>query len=102
MPSFPNDLLHVIAQIDDPETLAALANDLFTPAEIETLNERWAIVKALAAGASQRDVAESVGVSITTVSRGSRQLKYGAGGFERALELAGRVGGADRAGEGKS
>ncbi len=88
MPTIHNDLLYVIAQIDDPKALAAVAADLFTPAEIDTINERWRIVKALAQGASQRSVAESVGVSITTVSRGSRQLKYGAGGFEKALAVA--------------
>ena len=64
-----------------------LLDDLLTPAEVEALGERWAIVKLLSAGHSQRKVRDEVGVSITTVSRGSRQLKYGTGGFAHALSL---------------
>ena len=49
------------------------------------MSERWHIVKRLRAGATQREVAAELGVSVTTVSRGARQLKYGTGGFEVAL-----------------
>lgn len=90
-PKIPHDLLRVLAQIDDVRVLADFAQDLLTPAEIETLTERWNIVKALAAGNTQRHVAESLGASITTVSRGSRQLRYGVGGFQKALDLAAKL-----------
>lgn len=66
--------------------------DLLTPAEIETLGERWEIIKQLANGKSQRSISESVGASVTTVSRGNRQLKYGEGGFQRALEQLAVIG----------
>ena len=67
-----------------------MLSDLLTPAEIEALSERWQIVQRLLAGQSQREVAAELGVSITTVSRGSRQLKYGVGGIETARRALGR------------
>lgn len=85
-PTLPPDLLEVFASLDDPAAVASLLEDILTPAETDALRERWAIVKLLAAGRSQRAVRDEVGVSITTVSRGSRQLKYGGGGFALAFD----------------
>ena len=84
-PQVPDDLLGVLVELTDPSAVAALLEDLLTPGEIEAVSERWHIVKRLRAGATQREVAAELGVSVTTVSRGARQLKYGTGGFEVAL-----------------
>jgi TrpR-related protein YerC/YecD len=91
----PRDLLEVIASLDNPADLHRLFSDLLTPAEIESVKERWAIVKCLAAGESQRTVRDRLGVSVTTVSRGNRQLKYGHGGFMLAFESLQRLGRTD-------
>jgi Trp operon repressor len=77
--------VQALAALTAPAELAALLEDLLTPAETEALGERWEIVKRLRAGATQREVATELGVSVTTVSRGARQLRYGTGGFEAAL-----------------
>jgi TrpR family trp operon transcriptional repressor len=50
---------------------------LFTPAEIVEIGERIALLKQLKQGKTQRDIAADLGISVTTVSRGSRVLKYG-------------------------
>jgi Trp operon repressor len=94
-PALPQDLLDVIAHLHDPAQIAQLLQDLLTPAETGALAERWGIVKLLAAGNSQRAVRDEVGVSITTVSRGSRQLRYGSGGFGLAFDTLGVLGLAD-------
>ena len=92
-PRLPTELLGVLASIDDVPTLSKVLTDLLTEAEVDAIRERWAIVKLLDAGKSQRQVRDRLGVSVTTVNRGNRQLKYGAGGFrialDRAAELAG-------------
>ncbi len=85
-PKLPNDLLAVIAHLERPAELQRLFEDLFTPAELDAVCERWAIVNRLAAGESQRHIRDAVGASVSTVSRGSRQLKYGSGGFALAFE----------------
>lgn len=84
-PTLPADLLRVIAAMNAAD-LARLFEDLLTDSERGLLAERWAIVCHLVAGESQRAVRDLVGAGVSTVNRGARQLKYGAGGFERAFE----------------
>ncbi len=81
------DLAAVLAKLDDPESIERFLHDLLTPAEIQALTERWAIVRMLAAGMTQREVALALDVSVTTVTRGNRQLQHGAGGFTHAITL---------------
>jgi TrpR-related protein YerC/YecD len=90
-PRLPHDFLATLARLDSVEEIGRLLNDLLTPGEIEALNERWDILRLLTEGRSQRDVSAQLGVSITTVSRGSRQLKYGTGGFQRAFDALHRA-----------
>lgn len=84
-PTLPTNLLCIIAAMDQAD-LARLFEDLLTDSERGLLAERWAIVCHLVAGESQRAVRDLVGAGVSTVNRGARQLKYGAGGFERAFE----------------
>ena len=91
-PELHSEILEILAAMDRSEDVRRFLMDLLTPSEVESLSERWAIVRALAEGKTQRSVRDELGVSVTTVSRGSRQLKYGEGGFELALNLLeGRV-----------
>lgn len=60
--------------------------DLFTPQEIDALAERWQLIQLLAKGVPQREIAELLNVSISTVTRGSRALQYGSGGFLHFLK----------------
>ena len=82
-PNLPKDLLDVLSDMESARELRPVLLDLLTPGEVEALCERWAIVKLLAQGLSQRDVAQKLGASVTTVSRGSRQMKYGARRFRK-------------------
>ena len=82
----------VLAALDDELVMSRFLRDIFTPSEVEAIGERWGIVKLLAAGASQRTVRDALGVSIGTVSRGARQLKYGEDGFAAAFDVLGELG----------
>lgn len=90
--SLPEDLLHVIAALDEPEALTQLFSDLLSPSEIRSVRERWAIVTQLAHGKTQREVRSTVGVAIATVSRGAQQLRYGSGGFRLAFRTLAALG----------
>ncbi len=57
-------------------SLDGFLEDILSPQEIETLDERIKIMHALASGKTQREIAEELELSITTVSRGSRILQY--------------------------
>ena len=49
--------------------------ELLTNSEIETLSKRWRILEMLKEGATQRDIAKELQVSLCKVTRGSRILK---------------------------
>ncbi len=78
------DVLQLIAH--DKKLSKEFFIDLLTPAEYRGLGKRWQIVKQLAKKVPQRKVAMNLGVSIATVTRGSRELLNKQGGFWQALE----------------
>lgn len=63
-------------QIKKKEDLKYSLEDLLTPNEIVDLWDRIALLKMLKKWISQRKVAEKLEISITTVSRWSRLLKF--------------------------
>ena len=69
---------NIIAELKrHKDDLDGFLEDMLTPQEIEALDERIKIMHALVAGKTQRQIAEELELSITTVSRGSRILQYG-------------------------
>lgn len=60
--------------------------DLLSPAEYKDLAVRLQIVKQLQKGVSQRDIAKALHVSISTVTRGSREMLNKKGGFTEILK----------------
>lgn len=69
---------NIIAEIKHHSAdLDGFLEDILSPQEIETIDERLKIMHALVAGKTQREIAEELELSITTVSRGSRILQYG-------------------------
>lgn len=63
--------------------MEALLNDLMTPQEIMEIVERIQLLRELKAGKTQRAIAEEMGISVTTVNRGSRVLQFGTGVIEK-------------------
>ena len=60
--------------------------DLCTPADLEALVDRWAVVKYLQDGLPYRKIHEITGVSVTTIGRVARFLIAGNGGYQTALK----------------
>lgn len=61
-------------------------NDLCTPAELEALVDRWAVVTYLQEGLPYRKIHDLTGVSVTTIGRVARFLAAGNGGYRTALK----------------
>jgi TrpR family transcriptional regulator, trp operon repressor len=80
------DLYRLFASIESPEEAKLLLEDILTPQELESVAERWQEIQLLAKGMTQRDVAKKLGVSISKVTRGSRMLQFGSGGFAHFLK----------------
>lgn len=88
---FVKELAKVITLIDDQKLAEAFLRNILTPADLEEISVRLQIFKLLFKGIPQREVAEKLGVSIGTVSRGSRELKYGEPGVKVILGKNGNL-----------
>lgn len=84
------DLLEVLARLDDKDTLFRLLEDLFTIREIRESSQRLSVARMLADGRSYAKIEEATGASATTIARVSKCLSYGAGGYEAALAVLGQ------------
>jgi len=82
-------LVAALAALDDGESLRRFLLDLCTPAELEALADRWAVVPELAAGRAYREIHDRTGVSVTTIGRVARCLALGAGGYREAASRLG-------------
>ncbi|PIQ79075.1 transcriptional regulator [Candidatus Peregrinibacteria bacterium CG11_big_fil_rev_8_21_14_0_20_41_10] len=75
------NLAEFFAKIPDVKTAEAVLPNIFTPSELVELEQRLRIFEMLNANMPQRKIASKLGVSIGTVSRGSRVLKYEASDY---------------------
>jgi len=80
------ELAEVLVSIKKGAVAESFLHNILTPSELEEISVRLQIVKLLMEGVAQRDVAKKLGVSMGTVSRGSRELKYGTDGFKKVLQ----------------
>jgi TrpR-related protein YerC/YecD len=55
--------------------------DLCTPAELQAMADRWAVVELLERGMPYREIHKQTGVSVTTIGRVARYLVAGNGGY---------------------
>ena len=90
MQSFHSDntdrLYKAISLMKTPEEVAALLEDLCTINEIVDMAQRLSAAKKLTEGANYKDIAKDVGISTATISRVSRCINYGTGGYSIALD----------------
>ena len=84
---YGNELEDLLAKCSrDKKLLHEFLFDILSPKEYKDLAVRWQIVKKLAKGEPQRKIVKSLKVSMTTVTRGSRELMNKKGGFKTALD----------------
>jgi TrpR-related protein YerC/YecD len=79
-------LYRAILSLRTEEECEQFLSDLCTPAELEALVDRWAVVKHLQDGLPYRKIHELTGVSVTTIGRVARFLTAGNGGYQTALK----------------
>jgi TrpR family trp operon transcriptional repressor len=94
MPKIPprhyKELCQLLSSIDSEKEADLLIQDLFTPQEVGVLSERWQLIQLLAKGVTQREIADTLNVSISTVTRGSRAIQASTGGFMHFLKKLGK------------
>jgi len=84
-PKHLQDLYRLFAAVETPREAQKLLSDILTPQELASVAERWQLIQELARGTPQRTIAQKLSVSISKITRGSRMLQYGSGGFRYFL-----------------
>jgi len=83
---YVEQLAELITKLKSPELAKAFLQNILTPSDLDEISVRLQVFKLLHKGLPQREVAKSLGVSIGTVSRGAREMKYGEAGIKVILD----------------
>ena len=78
---YERDLFQSVVALRTAAEARAFLRDLCTPAELEAMADRWAVVAELRRGLPYRKIHEKTGVSVTTIGRVARCLLDGQGGY---------------------
>ena len=81
-----NRLFDVILHLEDREECYRFFEDICTIKELQDLAQRMDVAVLLSKGENYQAIAQTVGVSTATISRVSKCLNYGSGGYRHAIE----------------
>ena len=82
-------LITALMTMRTPEECRAFLKDLCTPAELQAMADRWAVVEALQQDLPYREIHRLTGVSLTTIGRVARYMADGNGGYALAVDRLG-------------
>lgn len=82
-------LFQAVLTLHSIEECRDFFRDLCTPAELQALADRWAVVGLLQQGRPYREIHRLTGVSVTTIGRVARYLAAGNGGYALAARRLG-------------
>ena len=77
---------NAILSLKNVKECEAFFNDVCTIQELEALAQRMDVAIRLKQGESYIDINKNTGASTATISRVSKYLNYGAGGYETVIE----------------
>ena len=81
-------LCTAILALRSVEECRSFFRDLCTPAELQAMADRWAVVELLERGLPYREIHQQTGVSVTTIGRVARYLTSGNGGYRAVTRTA--------------
>lgn len=76
----------VLSETDNAERIYDFLFCLLTENERDEVASRWALVKLIDDGMSQRKIADKLGLSLCKITRGSRELKKENSAFKEMIE----------------
>ena len=79
-------LFKAVALLETEEECAAFFDDICTIQEIQDMAQRLDTALLLDKGLNYQEISKQVGVSTATISRVSKCVNYGAGGYKTAIE----------------
>ena len=79
-------LFEAILRLESAEECYGFFEDVCTINEVQDMAQRFDVAVLLDEGRNYQSISKEVNVSTATISRVSRCLNYGSGGYRRALE----------------
>ena len=79
-------LFEAILTLNSVEECYAFFEDACTIKEILDISQRLKAARMLSSGANYADISRETGMSTATISRVSKCLEYGAGGYRLAIQ----------------
>ena len=79
-------LFKAIMSLESEEECRAFFEDVCTIKEIEDMSQRYEAAKLLDEGCNYQTISARLGLSTATISRVSRCLNYGAGGYRTLID----------------
>jgi TrpR-related protein YerC/YecD len=79
-------LCSAILALKTVEECRSFFRDLCTPAELQAMADRWAVVEWLEHSLPYREIHRRTGVSVTTIGRVARYLVAGNGGYRAVTQ----------------
>src|ERR1700734_817677 len=80
------NLVGALVTLRSVDECRAFPRDPCTPAELQAMADRWAVVECLRRGLPYRKIHRQTGVSVTTIGRVARYLAQGNGGYSLAAQ----------------
>ena len=85
------ELSRTLASVKDSILPAHLINARLAPQEYNGVADRWARVRLLDQGMTQRKIAETLGLSLCKITRGSREMKKEESSFRKMIDICKRL-----------
>ncbi len=79
------EICELLATMNNSQDVFDFFECLFTKPELKDFSKRWALVKELDSGTTQREIAKKFGISLCNITRGSRELRKENSAFRKAL-----------------
>ncbi len=80
------DLIKVFLSLKNEEELKMFFRDLMSERDLREFAMRWEVAKLLDAGVTYEKIQEKTGAAMETISKISRWLKEGTGGYKMMIE----------------
>ena len=79
-------LIDTILRLDNAEECYRFFEDLCTVKELRDMSQRLEVALLMSEGKNYQEISKATGVSTATISRVSKCLSYGSGGYQEALQ----------------
>lgn len=81
------ELSLALAKSDDADLIRDFLQSLLTPNEVQEVSTRWALVRLIDEGMSQRNIAKKLGLSLCKITRGSKEIQRENSPFASMINL---------------